>query len=276
MSWIDAVTSSAALAPISEAGLRPAAISKRVADALREDDQPDKIAYSVQSLPAAPAVGPQSKAAGPVARMYRGNIGLIQKILRWINDFSYLVSIPFIGLILMGAVTKNRSLAILGATAVVLLNLGRLVTGMMNLLAIPFKESPTQGVFFLIPPFTFFYIAQRWNKLKKPLKRVIEPLVTLLLVFLAFAFLPSLRRSGDASASIPEQLKAEAKALKGELADEVSRVKQAAEKTATNLPVGGGNLDLQKLTDQAKEQLQRLKGNETDEPGNPRNKREEP
>ena len=41
---------------------------------------------------------------------------------------------------------------------VVLLNIGRLVAGLANLVVIPFREGIAQGVFFLIPPFTFFYL----------------------------------------------------------------------------------------------------------------------
>ena len=67
-------------------------------------------------------------------------------------------------LALLGLLVGSRSLMVLGATVVVALNLGRIVAGVANLVVIPFRESPLQGIFFLIPPITFVYLAQNWQK----------------------------------------------------------------------------------------------------------------
>ena len=55
---------------------------------------------------------------------------------------------------------------------VVVLNIARLVSGLFNLAVIPFRD----GI--------------NWKRLKKPMRRVIEPVVTIALVGLAFAFFP--------------------------------------------------------------------------------------
>ena len=92
----------------------------------------------------------------------------MQRILRWLNETAYFVSVPFLMLLLIGVVLSNRPLAVLGATAVVLLNIGRLIAGVANLVVIPFREGIVQGVTFLIPPFTFFYLNNHWKKMRKP------------------------------------------------------------------------------------------------------------
>jgi hypothetical protein len=50
-------------------------------------------------------------------------VGGLQKVFRKINQAAYLVSVPFLAILILGAVLQSRQLAILGATAVVLLNI---------------------------------------------------------------------------------------------------------------------------------------------------------
>jgi len=68
-----------------------------------------------------------------------------------------------------------------------LLNIGRIAAGLANLVVIPFRESPIQGIRFLIPPITFIYLAQRWSKVRKPVQRIVGPILTIGLVTLALA-----------------------------------------------------------------------------------------
>ena len=79
----------------------------------------------------------------------------------------------------------------------VLLNLGRIVAGVANLAVVPFREGIVQGIMFLIPPLTFFYLSSHWKtdeeadhadrRCRSRRSR---------LVFLAFTFVPSLRKDG--------------------------------------------------------------------------------
>lgn len=85
-------------------------------------------------------------------------MGQVQHVFRWVNESAYLVSVPFLICLILGLAVSNHSLMVLGATAVVLLNLGRIIAGLANLVVIPFRDSPVQGVLFLIPPLTFVYL----------------------------------------------------------------------------------------------------------------------
>ena len=79
-------------------------------------------------------------------------------------------------------------MAVLGATAVVLLNIGRLVAGVANLAVVPFRD----GI--------------NWKKMKKPVWRIAEPALTVLLVVLAFTFIPSLSQGRAAGGSITDRV----------------------------------------------------------------------
>ena len=64
------------------------------------------------------------------------------------------------------------------------------MAGVANLLVIPFRESPIQGILFLIPPITFIYLYQNWHKVHRPVKRIIGPILTIALVAAAFLVEP--------------------------------------------------------------------------------------
>ena len=87
-----------------------------------------------------------------------------------------------------GTVVKNHQIAIFGATVVVLLNIVRLVSGAANLAVIPFRDG--------IDP----------EKMKKPIRRVVEPAITIGLVVLAFTFIPWLSSGGSAKGSIADRV----------------------------------------------------------------------
>jgi hypothetical protein len=110
--------------------------------------------------------------------LWRRQMGVIENLFRWINQTAYFLSVPFIMLLLFGAVSRNRQLAIVGAIAVVVLNIGRLISGFVNLAVIPLRD----GI--------------NWKRLKKPIGRLIEPVLTIGLVGAAFIFLPSLSKGG--------------------------------------------------------------------------------
>jgi hypothetical protein len=132
-----------------------------------------------------------------------------------------------------------------------LLNLGRIVAGVANLAVIPFRESPMQGVLFLIPPFTFFYLAQRWPKVKKPVKRIFGPILTIGIVALAFMAEPWLKGEGKSAGSIQDQAKAGVKSLKKEVKAKIGKV-------------SGLNVDgLDQLEQEAGDALKSLRSSET-------------
>ncbi len=167
------------------------------------------------------------KPVSGVKMLWRKELGYVQRLFRWLNETAYLVSVPFLMLILVGALVGSRPLALLGATAAVLLDLGRIVAGFANIAVVPFREGILQGILFLIPPMTFFYLSSHWNKLKKPTMRVVGPVATIGLVFLAFTLIPSLRKDGKSVSpkDLKDEIRNEVKELKGEMIDEVKRAK---------------------------------------------------
>ena len=162
--------------------------------------------------------------AGAATRGYRQAMGHVQKLFRWLNQSAYLVSVPFLMLLLLGLIVGNNSLMGLGATAVIALSIGRIVAGVANLAVIPFRESPIQGILFLIPPITFFYIYQNWHKVQAPVKRIIGPIVTIALVAAAFVAEPWIRGEGKPKGSIHDQVKSGVGTLKKGMREQIGQV----------------------------------------------------
>jgi DNA-directed RNA polymerase subunit RPC12/RpoP len=243
LNWIDAVTSQVALAPITEQRL--SALRKKPTPL---DDASFTGLYKVVSAPSLPALNAAGgRPAGAITRTYRHEMGKIQSLFRWLNQSAYLVSVPFLMILLLGVVTNSQSLLALGATVVVALNIGRLVAGMANLLVIPFRESPLQGVLFLIPPITFIYLYQNWNKVRKPVQRIIGPIGTIGLVILAFVIAPYLHGGEKKKGSITEKVRSG-----------VGSAKAAISQKLGNGP-GVKVDDLNKLLPKAREALESLK-----------------
>ncbi len=156
-------------------------------------------------------------------RIWRKQLGNIQKVFRTINQAAYLISVPFLMILIFGAVVKNHQIAIFGATFVVLVNIVRLASGAANLAVIPFRDGINPG------------------KMKKPIRRVIEPAITIGLVVIAFTFIPWLSVGQTAKGSIADRIRSGAKELKQEIKGEVSRV-----------------VDVEKIGSQAQEKLKEL------------------
>ncbi|WP_165245109.1 hypothetical protein [Paludisphaera soli] len=202
--WLERMTSQVALAPLTiekMPGLRKPAPKPSPLD-----DLGDSKPYGLVENYKIPAVerGRSAGAAGEVKIAWRWGLGSIQKTFRRLNEFAYLISVPFIMIMLMGATARNRSMALFGAEVVVLLNIGRIVTGLANILAVPFREGPVTGLLFLFPPYTIKYMIDHWNKLRRPVRRVAMPMLTIALVVLAFLFLPSLSKTSAAKAGDSE------------------------------------------------------------------------
>ena len=224
-SWIDAVNSQVSLAPLSVQ--RVAAVPAARAAPTPLDDASFSGLYQVRSAPALPPAARLGKATGPLFNFYRRRIGDVQHGLRWLNDAAYLVSVPFLVLLILGAMIRNRPLALFAATVVVLLNLTRLATGLANLVAIPFRDGLVQGIMFLIPPLTFVYIAQHSRRLRKPLKRVVGPAATIAVVGLVFAFVPWLSRGEKAAqGDLKERLNTALENVREDVAEQSEKVRR--------------------------------------------------
>ena len=140
----------------------------------------------------------------------------VEKIFRSINQTAYLISVPFLMILLLGIMVRSHPLSNLGAIVVVLLNITRLVTGFINLVVIPFRD----GINF--------------KRLKKPIRRVVEPAITIGLVGLAFAFIPWLSKSDTSDATFSGQLRAGVRKIERKFED----AKEKATDKAKALGIG--------------------------------------
>ena len=179
--------------------------------------------------------GPQSsQPPGPVQQVYRKQLRNVSGLLSKFNNFAYLISIPFILLFLVAIVMKQGNLVVLGATAVVLLSIGRLLATLGKLAIIPFRDSPLEGILFFVPPLTFYYMYKHWKQMKQDASPLVAPIVIIVAVVLAFQYVPWLaQRDVDKSVPIQDRIKKEAgelnEAISGELNQAVEKVKEISD-----------------------------------------------
>jgi hypothetical protein len=227
-SWLAGSLSRFALKPLTEEGLP--SVRKGSAKPSPLDDLGDSKPYVLAEPVVAAARGRgASGPAGAVVRAWRHQVGGVQKVFRWLNESAYLVSVPFIILLILGAVLKNRPLALFGGTFVVLLNVGRFVAAVGNLALVPLKSGLDA------------------RKLRKPARRLVEPVLTIVLVFLAFRFIPWLSEGMATKGSAADQLRSGFATLKKDMTGEVDKVVDKAK-----------TVDLEKLGAQAQEKLKGL------------------
>jgi hypothetical protein len=183
-----------------------------------------------------------------LVRVWRRQLGKIQKLFRMISQVAYVVSLPFLMILIVGTALQNRPIALFGATFLVLVNIARLVAGGINLAVVPFRDVVDVG------------------KMKKPLRRVIEPIVTIGLVIVAFTFIPWLSEDAGVKGSVTDRLRSSAEELKNEMKGKVNRVVDVdklgniAQQELKLLGDEAQKLDVKKLSGQAREQLKNFGG----------------
>ncbi len=166
----------------------------------------------------------QTKPPSELQVFYWNQMRKVYGLLHNANDYSQLLSILLFLLLLVAILLHQRNLAVIGATAIVLLNIGRLVISTIYLITVPFKDNPLQGILFLIPPFTFYYLAKHWNRLKRAAWQFVGPVAAIAALVVVFAFVPWLGGGNvPQNAPLTERIKGEAEALQGEIKGQVER-----------------------------------------------------
>jgi hypothetical protein len=225
LGWLATANSNVGLAPLTVDNLPTIDRARKPIKPKYDEDLGDGLPYQI-GQPLVKAAGGRSsgRPASGLKMAWRKDLGFVQKLFRKINEAAYLISVPFLLMILLGAIIKNRPLALTGATAVVLLEIARIISGIANLAVVPFREGISQGIMFLIPPLTFFYLSNHWKQLKKPTMRIVGPIATIAAVLLAFTLVPTLHKDGKMGSL--KDLETEAKELEGEFIDKVDKTKK--------------------------------------------------
>jgi DNA-directed RNA polymerase subunit RPC12/RpoP len=203
----------------SQVGLAPLTIDRQPGlkrtSMFAEDDLADSKPYLLAQPERRSGGRPVSQVSG-LKIFWRQRLGFVEKIFRSINQTAYLISVPFLMILLLGIMVRSHPLSNLGAIVVVLLNITRLVTGFFNLVVIPFRD----GINF--------------KRLKKPIRRVVEPAITVGLVGLAFAFIPWLSKSDTSDGTFSGQLRAGVREIERKFED----AKEKATDKAKPLGIG--------------------------------------
>ena len=109
--WLARVDSQVALAPLTVD--RMPGLRKPVPKPSPLDDLGDSKPYAlIETRRLPPVHHGSSKPAGGATILWRSQLRKVQRAFRWINETAYLISVPFIMLILIGAMARNRPLAL--------------------------------------------------------------------------------------------------------------------------------------------------------------------
>jgi hypothetical protein len=219
--WLKAGISQIGLAPLTVERMKP--VRPVLPSAL--DDADDSKPYAL-AQPLVEDRGPVRIQDHLAVRLWRRVLGSFQKVFRWLNESAYFVSIPFLMILLFGTAVKSRPVALFGAAFVVLLNLGRLIAGVANLALVPLRDG--------ISPRAY----------RKPVRRVVEPVLTIALVVLGFIFIPWLAGGRAGPGDLADRLRSGATAFERDIEGEVGVVVDKARR-----------IDVEKLSEKARETL---------------------
>ena len=112
----------------------------------------------------------------------------------------------------------------LGAVVVVLANYGRFWTDLVALFVRPYKDGPLQGLAFLFPPYTIYYVTRHWDRVKPIVRRIATSCIPIVLVVLAYAFLPPDAQPVRDVQEIPARIKAGEEELRKDIDETLRKV----------------------------------------------------
>jgi DNA-directed RNA polymerase subunit RPC12/RpoP len=174
-----------------------------------------------------------SRPAGWIYTKWRAGVSFVLKVLRWVDTWAYLISVPFLILMILGIAAENRLFIHTGAVVVVLANYGRFWADLLAFFVRPYKDGPLQGLGFLFPPYMLFYLATRWNYMQKIVRRIAMSCIPILAVVLIYAFDPSANPEVKKVHGVGAKLEAGKHQLDREIASELRDL----EKKLNNLEI---------------------------------------
>jgi len=167
-----------------------------------------------------------SRPAGWLYVKWRAAVGSMLKLLRWIDTWAYLISVPFLMLMLFGIVVANLAFVHTGAVIVVLANYGRFWSDLIAFFIRPYKDGPLQGLAFLFPPYTVYYMTAHWDRMKPIVRRIATSCIPIVLVVLAYAFLASVNPAAKDVRGVGAKIRAGEQELRKEIDSDLSKVKR--------------------------------------------------
>jgi hypothetical protein len=155
---------------------------------------------------------------------WRKGVGFVLKVLRWIDSWAYLISVPFLVLMIFGIVIENPSLVHLGAVIVVLANYGRFWADILAFFVRPYKDGPLQGIAFLFPPYTVYFLVNRWSAMEPILRRIATSCIPIVLVVLVYAFLPFVNPAAEQEKTVTRKIESGKKVLDEEIDSDLHKL----------------------------------------------------
>lgn len=176
--------------------------------------------------------------AGWVYTKWRSGVSALLKVIRWVDTWAYLISVPFLILMIFGIAAENRSLIHTGAVVVVLANYGRFWADLLALFVRPYKDGPVHGLAFLFPPYTVYYLVTRWDSMKKIVRRIAMSCVPIVAVILIYAFDPSANPEAKNAHGLGARIKAGKHELDREIASDLNDLEERLKKNQVSKESG--------------------------------------
>jgi hypothetical protein len=207
-------------------------VAPEIARGLREvaEFEKDRQGYNLAGEPA--GFFSRLESSRPASWLYvkwRAGVGFALKLLRWVDSWAYLISVPFLILMLFGIVVANRGFVHTGAVVVVLANYGRFWTDLIALFVRPYKDGPLQGLAFLFPPYTVYYMTAHWDRVKPIVRRIATSCIPIILVVFAYAFLASVNPAAKDVHGVTAKILAGEHELSNEIVSEIRNVESELE-----------------------------------------------
>ncbi|MEZ6048611.1 MAG: hypothetical protein R3C11_24150 [Planctomycetaceae bacterium] len=173
---------------------------------------------------------------GALKEFYWKRIGGVRNLLDNLNEFGYLLCVPFIAILIISVIWQSRDWAVTGASGIILINIIRFYINLIHLAVIPFRKSLMQGILFLIPPITFYYLYKHWKPMKKGAFKLFGPLFQIFAVILVFTMLPFLHSDEQSkNLPLPERMKQETKSLFEETDANKAKLEEFSREQGTKL-----------------------------------------
>ena len=261
ISWLDAVN--------SQVGLKPVSIMSEPEMRHREEDSFDssitsyKIPVPIEQRPVNVVMNKSKDLVNAgymeTIHSYKQFFKRFQYLFRRINEMSYGLSIICFIAAIVGAIMGKHSITVTGISAIVLLNIIGLAAGVSNLIALQFRGNPVKGILFLLPPVALYYLWTNSAKWRKPINRIMTPIVVLCAVIGAYLYIPWLNGNKASQDNWADRIEGAVETIRHDVGDSLSEAKEKANELKEKLPDDLKNMDLEQVKKKAGETVDDLK-----------------